>query len=178
VNPLKYWASYPMWPTIWFGSTVFFGLTGLLFPGMLIGATVCGVLTFLYWTRVREHFRHGCALPAIVISVDKQLVAVLTDLTTGDGNYPAVKILHQPLSKMTGGPARKNQRLVAVALYEPSPTQNKHWATFHPKVVNCVTNNEVAIHQTLETIDDSDFDELISYLEQIPKKTVGLHKMW
>ncbi len=178
VNIFKYWSSYPTWPTIWLGSTILFSLVGLIWKPALAGAAVSGILMILYWIRVREHFRHGCVVPAIVLSVDKQLVAFCTDLTTGDGNYPAVKILKQPLLKMTGGPPKKNQRLVAVALYEPSPTQNDHWATFHPKVVNCVTNNTAAIRHAFESIEESDWQELIDYLERIPRKTVGLHELW
>lgn len=135
-------------------------------------------------TRVADHLAgrrircHGCAVPAIVLSVDQQLVAFLTDLSTGEGSYPAVKILKQPIQQMTGGAPRKNQRLVAVALYEASPTQNDHWATFHPKVVNCVTTDQRAIQRTLETISDSDCQELVDALAKIPRKTIGLHPLW
>ncbi len=178
VHVFKYWSSYPFWPTIWFGSTLTFLVGGLLWLPLLIGAIICGLLMGLYWTRVREHFRHGCALPAIVLSVDQQLVAFLTDLSTGEGSYPAVKILQQPIQKMTGGTPKKNQRLVGVALYEASPSQNDHWATFHPKVANCVTTDEQAIQRTFETIAESDWQELVDALAKIPRKTAGLHPLW
>lgn len=178
VQFVKYWSCFPKWPTIWLLSTLFFLAVGIIFKAVLVLAIICGVLMVLYWTRVREHFRHGCALPGIVLSVEKELVAFCTDLSMGSGEYPAVRILRQPLSKMTGGPPRKNQRVVGVAVYEPSPDQDDHWATFHPKVVNCVTTDPAAIQECFNSIDEADWQELITYLDQIPRKTEGLHPLW
>ena len=178
VQFVKYWSCFPTWPTIWFVSTLLFLMVGLVFKAMLVVAALCAILMVMYWIRVREHFTHGCALPGIILSVEKELVAFCTDLSTGSGEYPAIRILRQPLSKMAGGPPRKNQRVVGVAVYEPSPTQDDHWATFHPKVVNCVTSDVAAIQECFKSIDDENWQELITYLDQIPRKTEGLHPLW
>lgn len=178
VQFLKYWSCFPLWPTIWMVSTLMFLLVGMFLKPLLGLSAVCGILMVFYWIRVREHFRHGCALPGIILSAEHQLVAFCTDLSTGDGHYPAVRILRQPLNKMTGGPPKNNQRVVGVAIYEPSPTQDNHWATFHPKIINCVTNNENEIQQTFRSIGESDWRELTNYLQRIPRKTVDLHELW
>ena len=47
---------------------------------------------------------YGDVNPAIVVSTEPFLVAVSTDLTTGGDSYPAIKVLRQPLQRMTGGP--------------------------------------------------------------------------
>ena len=74
------------------------------------GATISGIFMRLYWTRVREHFLHGCALPGIIVSIENQLVAFCTDLTTGDGNCPAVRILRQPIHSMCDGDPTPDRR--------------------------------------------------------------------
>jgi hypothetical protein len=113
-----------------------------------------------------------------VISAEKQLVAVFTDLSTGEGDYPAIRILTQPLNKMTGGAPRNQQRLAAVALYEADPKQSDHWATFHPKVVNCVTTNVESIQRAVGSIPEQDWEEFMGFLERLPRKTAGLHRLW
>ena len=178
VQFFKYWSCFPTWPTLGSLSVLIFLAVGIVFKAVLTFAVFSGVLLVMYWIRVREHFTHGCALPGIVLSVEKELVAFCTDLSTGSGEYPAVLILRQPLSKMAGGPPRKNQRVVGVAVYEPSPTQNDHWATFHPKLINCVTADLAAIQECFNSIDDENWQELTAYLERIPRKTEGLHTLW
>ena len=86
VNILKYWSSFPRWPTIWIVATTFFSLGAIVSKAMLVFAILSGILMWLYWTRVREHFMNGCALPGIIISVEHQLVAFCTDLSTGEGS--------------------------------------------------------------------------------------------
>lgn len=178
VNILKFWTCYPFWPTLWLAGTVLFAtlipLTGIAITGVV----VFGCFLILYWIRAREHFVHGCALPAIVLNPAQGLIAVSTDLSTGEGEYPAVKIMQQPLSRMTGGLPKKGQRLVAVAVYEQDPNQTDYWANFHPKLVACVTTNTKAIEESRQTISEDDYQELEQMLTQVKSRQPGLYRLW
>ena len=67
-------------------------------------------LNWLYWLRVRLHFRLGCLNPAKVVATNPFTVAVFTDLATGDeGQYPVIKILRHP--KPRGSSTRRTHSL-------------------------------------------------------------------
>lgn len=178
INLIKYWMSYPKWPTIWLVGTLLCAALIPLSKGAIVGVLLCGLLLVLYWTRVREHFIHGCALPAIVLNPAKGLIAVSTDLSTGEGEYPAVRIMQQPLHRMTGGLPRKGQRIVAVAVYERDPNQTDYWANFHPRLVACATTNTKAIEESRYTISEDDWQELEQMLTRIKSRQPGLYRLW
>ncbi len=94
VNLFRWLRHYPKWPVIWFGSLLLF--VGLAFVGhwtYWIIALALLVMNLLYWQRVRDHFRHGDANPAIILSLKPMLIAVSADLSKGAGKYPAIKII-------------------------------------------------------------------------------------
>ncbi len=178
IQLIKYWTSYPFWPTIWLVGTLLSLALIPLTKAAIAGVVACGCLMVLYWTRVREHFIHGCALPAIVLNPAEGLIAVSTDLSTGEGEYPAVKIMQQPLHRMTGGPPRMGQRIVAVAVYEQDPNQSDYWANFHPRLVACATTNAKAIEESRQTISEDDWQELQQMLTRVKSRQPGLYRLW
>ena len=179
INPLMFWLSFPLWPT-----TFLIGTVAFLIPALNVhfvwsaGAILFGLLFLIYWIRAFEHFRHGCLCPAVVISAKSKTVAVFTDLSVGVGEYPAVRILRQPLAFAVGGPFKKGDRLATVALYQGDPYNDRHWATFHPRVVNCVTMMSYKVERALRAIPKSDWRALEKAVRELPNKKPGLIRLW
>lgn len=171
VSPFRWFRYYPTWPLIWFFSLVFFvGLACLFHWSLWIVAVLLLAMNWFYWQRVRDHFRSGCANPAMVISMDPMMIAVSTDLTKGIGEYPVVKIIEKSLPAVCGQIPQVGSRLPAVALYESSPDDDlPHWADFDPRPIDCATGDLEAIRAVMNTFKESDWDELSSWLEQVPR---------
>ena len=168
---LHYWhyfRCYPTWPMI-------FGCLPLLFlaPALLwhwafwTGFVLFLVPNWLLWSRMKWRGLYGNADPAVVVATDPYLVAVLTDMGTTSEGYPMVKILAQPLKRMTGGPPRKNTRLAAVALY--GGVASDHWIDFFPAVVNCLTTNKRVIAGVMASIPEKEWQALTEALNHVPK---------
>jgi hypothetical protein len=125
--------------------------------------------------RTKEHFLHGCVNPGIVISHEPALVAVFTDLTTGNWAYPAIKILPQPLERLKDGIPAVGTKLATIALYE-GIKEHEHWDDFHPVVINCVTRNSQDIKRVFLSIPEWEWQALEQGLKQIYKsKKPGLY---
>jgi hypothetical protein len=145
---------------------------GQVAPMVAITIGVVAVLGMVGWQLLQryEHFRHGCVCPAMVIATKPYLIAVASDLTTTEGaSYPAIKIMKQPLGKMTGGPPEIGMRLATVATYRGDPN-SAHWSDFEPLAVNCVTADEQAIARVFNSITQEEWDDLDHGVQQIPKR--------
>lgn len=183
VDPAKYISSFPFWPIALPTLTLVFAGLGLAVEKWCwIGAGVGALAIILFCLRVRGQFRHGCVCPAIVISDRPWLVAVWSDLSTGGGRvYPAIRVLHQPLGRMTGGPPAVGQRLATVALYSvgDDPSLDRYWKDFSPQVVNCVSTDPDAIDAVLASIPPEEWAALDASLARVPTPIrPGLYKLW
>jgi hypothetical protein len=181
VDYVKYFRSYPLWPTVLAVSIPICAVIGLLASdakgwGFLIAAVA---LNAFYWFRVTTSFRHGCVNPAVVVSTSPYLVAVSTDMdSSGQQPWWVVKILRQPLETMTGGPPPLGTRLATVALYE-GDVKDGHWNNFHPKVVNCATTNERSIQRIFASIPQEEWQALEAGLKQVPSPDKpGLYRVY
>src|SRR4051794_4766671 len=97
VNPFRYAAHFPFWPLVFGGALVgSIALTTAQPKLWFVTLLVLGI-NFLFWLRVRLHFRFGCINPAKIVSLSPFTLAVMTDLTTGAGSYPVLKILRHPV---------------------------------------------------------------------------------
>lgn len=171
VNPFRWFRHYPNWPLIWFFSlALFVALACLGHWSFWIGASLLLVMNWLYWQRIREHFRSGDANPGIVVSMDPMMIAVSTDLTKGLGRYPVIKIIEKSLPTVCGQVPQIGSMLATVALYESSPDDNlPHWADFHPRPVDCATGNLAAMQRVMNTFTEADWNQLRSWLGQVPR---------
>lgn len=170
VHFLAYLRCFPSTPLILAGLVGFSILLALFGPprawiALLVVLALCG----LGLQRLNEYFWSGDVNPAGVVSVRPYLVAVYGDLTTqADGYWPVIKILPQPLDRMTGGPPPLGTRLATVAMYDPNNATAEHWGDFWPRVINCVSNSRADIARVLASIPEDDWARLEEGLRQVP----------
>lgn len=175
INPLQWVRNYPRATVIHIvGFSAFFGMAVLLpigaAPFLVIGATLFVVLAVMYWFRIRDQFQFGCINPAVVVSVEPMLIAVVTDLSKGIGKYPVIKIIEKRLKLIRGQPPRRGMRLATVSLYAAGEDmQLPHWVEFFPYPIECATTNLDAIETAFERIDQDDWDELKEWLSDVPR---------
>ena len=170
VNRLRWLRHYPRWPLIWFSSLAFFVVLAYSFHwSFWIFAVLLLLMNWLYWRRISDQFRYGCANPAMIVSLDPMLIAVSTDLTKGFGKYPVIKIIEKNLPTACGQLARLGSMLPAVALYHQSPDEMPHWSNFDPRPIDCATGDVEAMRRVMNTITEDDWNELRVGLKQVPQ---------
>jgi len=137
-------------------------------------------MNFHYWRRVRDHFRFGDANPGLVLSLEPALVAVNTDLTMGEGDFPVIKIIECNLTHSAGEPLKVGDYLPTVALYShPESEDDPHWADFDPQPADYATSNQTALHSMRATFDRAQIQQLNAGLKHIAKPyEPGLYLMW
>jgi hypothetical protein len=123
------------------------------------------VLHLLYWLRVRLRFRFGCVNPSQVVSTAPFMLAVFTDLTTGDGHYPVIKILSHPVPR--GTRYSVGDKCATVAMYSGS-TEAEHWEDFDPIMIDCATRSSSAIENVLRSIPANEWSSLEEGLKTLP----------
>lgn len=138
--------------------------------GYWIIAIILLVLNFYYWQRIREHFMHGCANPGVVVSMSPMLIAVSTDLTKGEGQYPAIKIIRKNLSTINGRRPIIGTKVATVALYSAGFDENAPcWNDFYPLPVDCAMGDQKIYKAILNSFSDDDWAALRNGLNQIPR---------
>jgi hypothetical protein len=145
------------------------------FVGLAVAAFLW--LSHRLWTTTKIKFKHGCANPAIVVSTDPCLIAVMGNLAnnrSGD-TYNVIKIVSADLSSSNFDGFRVGGRVATVALYSDGGLDGR-WADFDPEPVNCATTDRAAIDRVLKSFSNDDWKELDEGLAQVPDKTKpGLH---
>src|SRR5262249_23211575 len=102
----------------------------------------------------------------------------MTDLSAGSsGKRPAIKVMHYPLSKMTGGLPPVGTRVATVSQYK-GPEQAGAWQDFWPDVIACWTADQNEIQRVTNSITAQEWQNLDNLLGRIPKLEAGLYKMW
>jgi hypothetical protein len=171
LNPIHWALHYPLVPVsgiILIGIVISGVQLRFLPPGVIVVALFLCVAYVLYWYRVFAHFWHGDANPGIIVSTNPTLVAVSTDMRTGYGEYPAVKIIRAPTRDVEGRQYEVGDHLPTVALYSGSQT-NSHWDNFDPRPAQAATSSRRAIRKLLNRFAEEDWARLESYLRSIPQ---------
>ncbi len=118
--------------------------------------------------RVEEQFRHGDVNPSRVMSLNPPLIAVLADLNTGAGpSRPFVKVVRQPLERLSGGSLRLGDNAATVALYKGKPEKGV-WDDIDPVLTACGTRDEAQIQRVLSSIPPDQWASLDAALTQVP----------
>jgi hypothetical protein len=119
-----------------------------------------------YWLGARLKALYGDVNPALVVSTDPYLIAVLANLdAVGDLPKPVIKVLSHPLQRMTGGPPQVNTPLATVASYDGEC--EGYWTDFFPEVINCITTDTSVIRRVVATIGEDEWDQLTDGLNQL-----------
>lgn len=141
---------------------------------LLTGAAIAGHQLYM----AKHKFFGGDVCPGIVLSAQENLVAVYTDLVAAGGqSFPAIRILKQPLNRMTGEPAYDGMRVAAAATYCGN-VKDSAWKNFEPEVINCVVPDADEIERVLRSISLEKWQALDGWLAHIPVANPGLYEMW
>lgn len=141
-------------------AVVFGGLTAVYSPWaamLVLGIGVAMVVVSIL--QARTAFAEGDACPAIVVDPERNLVAVYTDLTKGGSLRPVIKIVKQPLGRVSGGPFEPRTRLAFAALYNGFP-QEPTWQNFGGYLVNAGTRDLEVVERIVRRIPDCQWDVL------------------
>jgi hypothetical protein len=136
-------------------------------PALLVlGIGVAVVIFGIFQTK--NMFDVGDVCPAMVIDPQRNLVAVATDLSKTGKPHPVVKVLKQPLKRVTGGPFERDARLAFVAMYNGF-AQEPRWRDFGGYLVNTGTTDQKAIKKTLRSISDEQWEGLEAAVAELEK---------
>jgi hypothetical protein len=174
-----YFRCFPIYPLVLACLALVFIPAALLWHwGFWAGFLAFLPLNYLYWSGVRWQGLYGDVNPAVVLPTDSYLVAVYTNLSAQPGEYwPAIKVVRQPLLRMTGGPPTPDTPLATVATYFGSGKAS-HWDDFFPEVVNCLTTDAGVVARVQATILDDEWEQLEAGLKQVPTPyKPGLYKL-
>ncbi len=146
-------------------------------PGLVLLLTA-GIVAFNAVREAKQKFFSGDVCAGVVLSAQDNLVAVFTDLKAGGrSERPAIKILKQPLNRLTAEPAYDGMRVAAAAHYHGNVTAPA-WQNFSPEVINCVVQDPEEIARVLSSISEPQWQALDGWLAHIPVAKPGLYRMW
>ena len=168
VEWLRYATHFPLWPACLaaglVGSVVWVAVRPSFWPIPVLALA----LNLWYWHRVRLRFRFGCVNASKVVSMKPFMLAVFTDLTTGEDQppYPVIKILAHPFPR--GSHYGIGDKCATVAMYTGS-AEAEHWEGFDPVMVDCATSDNSAIEHLIQTIPTEEWSELEAGLKNLPQ---------
>jgi hypothetical protein len=170
VNPILWLRHYPTWSVLWLmhlGLAIKLALS--VHWAFWAGVALLVAANGLYWIRVYEHFRHGCANPAVILQLKPMLIAVWTDLSQGDGEYPVIKIIRKKVPSVDGERPYQGAKLATVALYQRGADDNLPcWGDFNPIPVGCVTWRKDEMKRIMDSFTDEDWAALCEGLKRLP----------
>jgi hypothetical protein len=136
-------------------------------PALLVLGLGVAVVIVSIW-QARSMFQVGDVCAAMVIDPQRNLVAVATDLSKSNKPHLVVKVLKQPLSRVTGGPFEQDTRLAFVAMYNGFEHEPR-WRDFGGYLINSGTTNAKALKRTLRSISDEQWENLESAVAELEK---------
>jgi hypothetical protein len=172
-------ASYPFWPLV-LGALLLVSLLAFaekqeLSALLLVAAALYANVA--WWRSARGWFHSGDACPASIVSVDPLLVATMTDLSAGDGAYPAIKVRREPRRRWSAAERKVGQCSVCIARYD-GVAGALHWTNFHPRPVPCATSDESEVRRLLGEVDPQRWAALEATLAKLPQPIrPGLYRL-
>jgi hypothetical protein len=108
-----------------------------------------------HWTQTKEHLRHGCLNPAVVLDSTQGLIAVFTSLTAvGDKPTPVVKILRERLDLIDPSRVKNGGRFAAASIYSRTQASwaQGRWSDFWPIVIDCLVDDRTSCKDAVARI--------------------------
>lgn len=191
VEYLRYAKLYPLWPILILGMMFWLTASELVnlrregsarrLTGLAFIAVFSCLAWFLIFRRAKEHFWHGDVLPGLMIGTEPATVAVLTDLTQGLGEYPALRIIRVPLrwNLLQNRPYRRGDRLSLVALYVRNARgkESGSWENFIPLPAEAASSDPVELSRLLASLSSTEWIDLSRALQAIPFHRPGLYRL-
>jgi Protein of unknown function (DUF3239) len=188
VSRWRWFICYPLWPIIWMSLVVIsIGMcVWLTSPDsqadsvkMVLGLCVLSSLfaNWFYWKKLESHFAIGDALPGIVIAMNPTRVAVLCNLTKGQGRYPAVKVVKIRLRKISGQPIVPGMGLAMVATYREGDSNKPYWNDITPLPLEAVNVNPQWTAPVVASFSTEDWNALADTVAKLHTHNPGLYRM-
>lgn len=130
-----------------------------------------GILLAVDWLSFRRRMARGRLFPAEVVCESPYVVAVWCDVSPRPADpRPAIRVLRQPLERMTGGAPALGARLAALVSFAGDPHAER-WEKVDAVVVNCCVRGRSAIRDSLAAIGDEQWQKLETGLGQLDRRT-------
>lgn len=167
---------YPTWPLVLTVSTLLLPvLIVWISPMFIVGLPLTIIPLIWYMKRVSERFLYGDANPGILISTTPPLIAVWTDLTKGEGSFPALNVHRERPSDRWEGSLEVGARVATVGLYDVGPKEEcPYWERFHPRSVEPVAATAEAARELRASFGDEQWDRLERAVAELKPTREGL----
>lgn len=179
VNRWRYVRAFPFWGTVWHLPLLAFFILIFVHWIFILPTLLFAAACFLYWRRIKYNFIAGCVNPGVVLSLDPPLIAVLTNLTKGGGQWNVIKVLRHPLHRMSSGMPTVGQRVVTIAGYIAVNEVLEHWDDFEPVIPDVVSTDFGELKRLKASVSDTDWQELDDGLKQLSQPlSEGLYRIY
>jgi hypothetical protein len=160
-----------------FAIALCFGFWMVFFVHPIGGACVlAGIVIALFKTvaEMKGKFWKGDICAGVVISEKPGLVAVFTNLASHGGTRQAIKIIRQPVHRIS---ASVGTRVATVALYR-GPAQDGAWKDFFPEIINFAVSDPAEIQRVLDSVSAQEWETLEAYAARIENARAALYRLW
>jgi hypothetical protein len=174
------WLAANSWATIGSGGFALIGVVVLFikWPVGLVLIVSAALALFKFVREAKQKFWAGGVCPGVVLSARQNLVAVYSDIAASSNvPRPAIRIVKQPLNRLTPEPAYDGMRVATAALYAGFIKQAT-WKDFSPEVINCVVQDPEEIARVFNSIQEAEWQALDTLLARLPVTRPGLYRMW
>jgi len=175
VSLVRWSLRYPKWPVILVGALLLsVGLSVTVDWMFVVSLPLALIPNFFYWNRVREHFRYGDANPGLIVGTDPVRIAVLTDMTKGEGSYPLLRISEDKPAAQWGSPVTPGTRVATVGLYGVGHDERApRWESFEPWTVEPVAADVDQAIALLDGFEPEQWERLERAVAQIGQRSEG-----
>ncbi len=175
----QYVRCFPVQPIAFAILTIGFLLIAALSRSLLLVLLALGVaaLNALCWMRAKALGKMCILCPGQVIDDQPYRVAIYANLSQGEGYWPVLKIVEQPLEKMHGGPPKVGDLLAMAGALQPDPDTDEHARDLDAVAIPCLTRDPTTIQKHLDLVPKGQWILLKSALAKRKKLATKLYHL-